>query len=500
MKRIPLVILLAVACLPATLAGQTTQPDTWDTEQYYTTTMNGRRVGYFCMRQRELPGGGFESFNGLNLTMKVNERSVRTVIVLRYTESADGVPLRARTMHQTGLTPIHREVEIRDGRQHQVYRQGGRVIESTLDWDKRVLFDVARRRELKKRLASDGQTASVWTWEPGMGQTGIYRLDYRRVGTEQIEVAGRQVQAIHLVAASDAIPGAQHEWVDADFRLVATELASGPKMTIRMEACSKAFAHQRFDAPEMFRSSLIPLTGKTDALADADAFRLTLEFTEPLEHPLKLPETRRQKVVDSTDQRLVVDLSRPDWPKAGQAAQLPDDVRPFLEASEVFDINDDAVRVAARQAVGDADEPLARARKLRDWVRGHLTRKELGVAAGTASEVLRARRGDCTEHSVLLVALARASGIPARTVHGLVAVRMGKDRSWVLSFHQWTQLYVRGEWVQFDAALPGVPATAGRIALSLGGASGNLSDGAQPQIFMLFGNVRQARIEQLPRR
>ena len=41
----------------------------------------------------------------------------------------------------------------------------------------------------------------------------------------------------------------------------------------------------------------------------------------------------------------------------------------------------------------------------------------------TAAEVARSREGDCTEHAVLLAALARARGIPARVAMGLVYVR-----------------------------------------------------------------------------
>jgi transglutaminase-like putative cysteine protease len=54
--------------------------------------------------------------------------------------------------------------------------------------------------------------------------------------------------------------------------------------------------------------------------------------------------------------------------------------------------------------------------------------------------------GDCTEHSVLFVGLARAAGLPAREVAGLVYVG-GKDYGFY--FHQWAKVWL-GEWVQVD--------------------------------------------------
>jgi len=39
-----------------------------------------------------------------------------------------------------------------------------------------------------------------------------------------------------------------------------------------------------------------------------------------------------------------------------------------------------------------------------------------------AIEVLEHLQGDCTEHSILFIGLARAAGIPAREVAGLVYV------------------------------------------------------------------------------
>lgn len=70
-----------------------------------------------------------------------------------------------------------------------------------------------------------------------------------------------------------------------------------------------------------------------------------------------------------------------------------------------------------------------------------------------ASVVARRREGDCTEHAVLLTALARASRIPARVAEGLVLLEV---EGRVVAFgHAWVEVYRGGAWRPADAALSG---------------------------------------------
>jgi len=74
-----------------------------------------------------------------------------------------------------------------------------------------------------------------------------------------------------------------------------------------------------------------------------------------------------------------------------------------------------------------------------------------------ASVVARRREGDCTEHAVLLAALARSRGIPARVVFGIVLVQREKDV--VAMGHAWVELRTGTTWEVGDAALHGSPLT-----------------------------------------
>jgi transglutaminase-like putative cysteine protease len=66
-----------------------------------------------------------------------------------------------------------------------------------------------------------------------------------------------------------------------------------------------------------------------------------------------------------------------------------------------------------------------------------------------ASQVARNRAGDCTEHAVLLTALARASSYPARVVQGAAIIE--EPGSALVFGHAWAEIYVDGAWRLADA-------------------------------------------------
>jgi hypothetical protein len=78
--------------------------------------------------------------------------------------------------------------------------------------------------------------------------------------------------------------------------------------------------------------------------------------------------------------------------------------------------------------------------------------KNLTVGFATASEVCRNKEGDCSEHAVLLAALGRACGLPARVATGLVYVPIFGGNEDIFGFHMWTQFRIGDAWVDFDAA------------------------------------------------
>ena len=65
----------------------------------------------------------------------------------------------------------------------------------------------------------------------------------------------------------------------------------------------------------------------------------------------------------------------------------------------------------------------------------------------TALVVLHSKKGDCTEHTALFIAMARAVGLAARPVSGLM---YGGDALGAFAGHAWVEVAIGGRWVAVD--------------------------------------------------
>jgi hypothetical protein len=118
-----------------------------------------------------------------------------------------------------------------------------------------------------------------------------------------------------------------------------------------------------------------------------------------------------------------------------------------LKASIIVEADNPEIKALAKQLTDGAPDAYAAAKKINAWVYQNLV-KDYGSSADRASDVLRQKRGDCTEHSLLAVALMRAAGIPAKRVDGVVYM-MNDDKVPALYWHEWVEAFV-GEWTQLD--------------------------------------------------
>ncbi len=152
-----------------------------------------------------------------------------------------------------------------------------------------------------------------------------------------------------------------------------------------------------------------------------------------------------------------------DTPLAKAAAGAAAD---DLASTPQANADDPEIRRLAAQVVGDARGAYEAARRLSDHVHRTLE-KAYGASHDRASDVLAAGKGDCTEHAVLLVALARAAGIPARGVHGLVYAEYD-DGQPALYWHAWAEVRSGGEWIAMDPTFGQPVADATHVALGAG--------------------------------
>jgi len=155
------------------------------------------------------------------------------------------------------------------------------------------------------------------------------------------------------------------------------------------------------------------------------------------------PTTARQTVSGGDGVATVVVRAAATPATALQLPVTAPDLQPYLQPSDMVQSADPRVIAQAREIVGDEREAWPAARKLNQWVYRHMTKVASEPRPLSALEIIEAKRGDCSEHAVLLAALAQAAGLPVRMVAGL-AYGAGAYR-----YHAWNEVYV-GTWVEMD--------------------------------------------------
>ncbi len=141
------------------------------------------------------------------------------------------------------------------------------------------------------------------------------------------------------------------------------------------------------------------------------------------------------------------------------------DLREALEPEPLIQSGDPRIQREARAVAGmvgrDRPDPRTVAARLARSVHASLE-KEVTLSIPSALQVLDTMRGDCNEHTVLYVALARSLGLPARTAVGLVYLEGS------FYYHAWPEVWL-GEWVAVDPTLGQVPAGAAHLRFMTGG-------------------------------
>ncbi|NIY08451.1 MAG: hypothetical protein GWN02_09260 [Gemmatimonadetes bacterium] len=132
-----------------------------------------------------------------------------------------------------------------------------------------------------------------------------------------------------------------------------------------------------------------------------------------------------------------------------------------LAPTPLIQAADPRIVAAAREIAGGESRPEVVARRLTSWVHERL-RKDITLSVPSAVQVLEMGQGDCNEHTVLYVALARALGLPARTAVGLVHIG-GR-----FYYHAWPEVWLDG-WVAVDPTLDQFPADAMHLRFLVGG-------------------------------
>jgi transglutaminase-like putative cysteine protease len=135
--------------------------------------------------------------------------------------------------------------------------------------------------------------------------------------------------------------------------------------------------------------------------------------------------------------------STPEGPLTAQQREQ------YLGTTPTVQSDQDAIRKLATDIAGNQTDPAITAARITEWIDANLRRTH-AASSSTALEVLAQLAGDGTEHALLFTALARAAGVPARQIGGVVQAGGAAP---LFGWHVWAEFHDGRGWIGADPLL-----------------------------------------------
>ncbi len=191
----------------------------------------------------------------------------------------------------------------------------------------------------------------------------------------------------------------------------------------------------------------------------------SIPSSQVLDNPAALTYLKA-KIHDGKEDR-IVEIRRPG-PQEHDALTIPlaapsEELTAALQPDPFVASQDPAITSLAREITQGETSAWKASLKINEWVHKNIEPAPT-ISLPQAVEVLRTRKGDCNEYTVLFTALARAAGIPARMQAGIV-YQNGR-----FFYHAWPEVFT-GRWISLDPTFDQAPADVTHIPLAKGGLS-----------------------------
>ncbi len=197
----------------------------------------------------------------------------------------------------------------------------------------------------------------------------------------------------------------------------------------------------------------------------ARRFKAHLRLTEGQLDKAVMIDSRQQLKVDNDPRHGVLEINVPMIDQV-ETPNLPiqnqhdnEGLAQFLKSTVYIQAEHPAIQAKATEVIDGEMNAWKSAQKLCRWVYENIRDKNLKIGFGSALQTLESLAGDCTEHTVLMIAMARSVGIPARVCAGIVFQRDA------FYYHFWPEVYV-GKWVAMEPTLGQIQADANHIQLA----------------------------------
>jgi hypothetical protein len=428
--------------------------ETWDRLE-----IGGLPVGYSytAIQPVDGPGGLVEVSLDEALMIRRRDQVIHTRSQHRSHETSQGqlISFEGSLLVGNELTELNGKVGL-DRLNFNVRSVGKPTQSKSVNWDQRSGSFLAVPQSLRNQPLQDKEVRKLRIPTLVINQYLLVDVLLTGDGYAKVPVDRGEVRRLLEIRREDTVDGKpflrQVLWMDEAGEVLKSYVPGLDLLSIRTDQAGATKASESV-LPDLMVQSRIAL----DRALPPDTKRTVFRVTHADDNA-SLPSSGRQQVTRISPAVFEVVVG-------GNAASTQDTAPTDLDtaASDKIEINDPAVVALAAQGTAPTSDPWKLAQQLREIVTGHVKKKDFSQAFLSAAEVAKERAGDCTEHAVLLTALCRARGIPARLAAGIVQTedRLGP----CMNYHLWTLVWDGDSWRALDAAFGNRNIGADRIEL-----------------------------------
>lgn len=431
-------ILSLLLCLAGTGHG--------DTDRWYEIEIAGMTCGYLH-EHVESSGDRVRSRSEERFAVSRDGLRVEVAQTVLFEQDLRGVPIRSEVLVKSGgeEQPVVYDFTP-DGILRTTTRHGRTRTESIILGGEDWLTPMDASKFIATRIAAGASTLNYRTVEPA-DDMRLVEIHSELIGNASFEHRGRSIPVSRWRTRTSGSPIELIELRARDGTVVSSEaeLGIGP-MRLRLVDRERALRALEQPAPELLGSTVVPVSGmpSRSERTQRASYRVRVQVLKDF----SLPESGAQRVTSEPDGALRVEIDATRGSPASEKESLDPT---YLASSGLIDFKDpEVLRFSERSLRGASDDRLERAAILRLAVARHMSRKNFETAFASASDAVRSREGDCTEHAVLLAAALRADGIPARVATGLVHCPIPGTSQTGFAWHMWVQALVSGRWLDLD--------------------------------------------------
>jgi len=449
------IIMVSLSLFPRLMVAQDLDVKALVGEDWYGLYMNGEKVGYAVEEVAIEADGTVRVGEDAHFAIKMSDvkQDMHILVNRLYKPEGDLLSIHQEVADTQGVKRFDARVE---GESMTLSTDiGGAVSEKTVPKPKENLKDALQCERLVGKDAKVGDKLAYSLFEPMYEREleGVSRI----VEVEEKQLDGALTRVFKIESILQPLGITSISCV-AETGVVLEDTIGG---VIQMRLEPKEVAQDVNYCNDVIVSNAARLDAPIAEPRTRDSLRL--HITGPLDGNHAFNDERQQMTpadggYDFSAKRIVLNGFTP--------AQLPISdraVEEWIKPSLFVQSDHPKLQDKAREIAGDEKDSFAVSSKLCSWV--YTTVKTtFSAQLSNALEVLEHPEGDCTEHSILFVGLARAAGLPAREVAGLIYV---DNPSPAFYFHQWAEVWI-GKWIDVDPTFNQPLADVTHIKLSEG--------------------------------